>query len=93
MSVHQLSLGVVPRSGLARLIAMRWWLNVFKSRGRPVFGVSEYARMAGLRPTELLLQLPRAGLDPILYYLRYEIGKVLPRNGVRYTTALDLPVA
>ncbi len=62
---NQLALGNVPRNGIARLIAMRWWLSFARTRGRPPFGVPEYARLAGLQPQEVLRQLPRAGFDPI----------------------------
>jgi glycosyltransferase involved in cell wall biosynthesis len=55
----------VPRSGLARLVAMRWCLGFARTRGRPPFGLPEYAHLAGLKPSEVLRELPRAGFDPI----------------------------
>ncbi len=77
---NQLDIGRAPREGLARLIAMRWCLSFARTYGRPPFGVPQYARMAGLQPTEVLRQLPRAGFDPIWGSLMAWIRKARSRG-------------
>ena len=66
MCRHQLELGDVPRSGMARLMAMRWSLHLARERFRPSVSLQEFAEMCGLRKGELAAQLPRAAADPIV---------------------------
>jgi hypothetical protein len=57
--------GNVPRSGLARLVAMRWALSVARSRGRPPVPLSEVAEICGIPRSQLLRAMPRAISDPV----------------------------
>ena len=83
MARLQLSRGMVQRSGIARLIAMRWWLSVARSRGRPPYSLRQLAQMTGLANRELLKELPRAGLDPVVLSAQAKVRAAFGRRARR----------